>query len=111
MAWLFLAIAIVTEVTATLSLRAAEGFSKLGPTLIVVTGYVIAFWSLGQCLQRGMSLGVAYGIWCGIGIALVAILGRVFFGEALGSVTVLGVALIIIGCVVVQLGGTERSVS
>lgn len=110
MAWVFLAIAIVSEVSATLGLRAAEGFSKLGPSLVVVTGYVIAFWSLGQCLQRGMSLGVAYGIWCGIGIALVALLGKAFFDEALSRVTVVGISLIIIGCVVVQFGGTERSV-
>ncbi len=109
MAWVYLAIAIVTEVSATLSLRAAEGFSRLSWTLVVVTGYVIAFWSLGQCLQRGMSLGVAYGIWCGIGIALVALLSKVFFDEALSPVTVLGIALIIVGVVVVQLGGAERA--
>jgi small multidrug resistance pump len=109
MAWVFLAMAIVFEVTATLSLRAAEGFAKLGPTVIVVCGYVVAFWSLGQCLQRGMSLGVAYGIWCGIGIALVAVLGKLLFDDGLSRVTVLGIVLIILGCVVVQLGGTERS--
>lgn len=109
MAWLYLAIAIVSEVAATLSLRAAEGFSRLGWTVVVVSGYVLAFWCLAQSLQRGMSLGVAYGVWSGVGVATVALLSKVFFDEALTPVTVLGIALIVVGVGVVELGGTERA--
>lgn len=109
MAWVYLAIAIATEVTATLSLRASEGFSRLGYTAVVVVGYVAAFWCLAQALQRGMSLGVAYGVWSGVGVATVAVLGKVLFGDALSVVTALGIALIITGVAVVELGGTERS--
>lgn len=109
MAWVFLAIAIASEVTATLSLRAAEGFSKLGWTALVVSGYVLAFWCLAQSLQRGMSLGVAYGVWSGAGVATVALLSKFFFDEALSRVTVLGIVLIILGVAVVELGGADRS--
>lgn len=110
MAWLFLAGAILTEVTATLCLRASEGFSRLGFTAVVVVGYVVAFWCLAQSLERGMSLGVAYGIWSGIGVATVAILGKYIFDDALSALTMAGIALIILGVVVVELGGgaTER---
>ena len=111
MAWLFLSIAIVSEVGATLGLRAAEGFSRLGWSVLVVAGYVVAFWSLAQSLQRGMSLGVAYGIWSGVGVATIALLGKVVFDESLSPVTILGLALIIVGVAVVELGGTERSAS
>ncbi len=105
--WLYLAGAIVTEVTATLCLRASDGFSRLGFTAVVIVGYVASFWCLSQSLQRGMSLGVAYGVWSGIGVATVALLSRVLFDDGLSAVTVGGIALIIVGVVVVQLGGTH----
>ena len=109
MAWVFLAVAISSEVTATLCLRAAEGFSKVGPTVVVVIGYVISFVALSQALQRGMSLGVAYGIWSGIGVATVAVLGRAFFGDALSPTTGVGLLLIIAGVAVVQLSSSSHA--
>ena len=105
--WLFLAAAIATEVTATLCLRASDGFSKLGFTAVVVVGYIASFWCLSQSLEQGMSLGVAYGVWSGIGVATVAVLGKLFFDDGLTAVTVSGIALIILGVIVVQLGGTH----
>ncbi|MGQ0629837.1 MAG: DMT family transporter [Sporichthyaceae bacterium] len=107
MSWVFLAFAIVFEVTATLCLRASEGFSKLGFTLVIIVGYTASFWCLSQSLQRGMSLGVAYGVWSGIGVATVALLGKVIFDDGLSALTLAGIALIIGGVVVVQLGGTH----
>ena len=107
--WLYLAGAISTEVTATMCLRASDGFSKLGFTAVVVVGYIATFWLFSQSLQNGMSLGVAYGVWSGIGVATVAVLGRLIFGEGLSPTTVGGIALIIVGVVVVQLGGTHAS--
>ncbi|HUR74866.1 MAG TPA: multidrug efflux SMR transporter [Sporichthya sp.] len=107
--WLFLAGAIATEVTATLCLRASDGFARLGFTAVVVVGYIASFWCLSQALQRGMSLGVAYGVWSGVGVATVALLGKLFFDDRLSAVTVGGIALIIVGVVVVQLGGTNAA--
>lgn len=102
MSWFFLGAAIVSEVVATLALRASEGFSKLGPTALMALGYVAAFVLLAQALERGMSVGVAYAIWAGIGVALVAILGRLLFGEPLTWVTAVGIAVIIAGVALVE---------
>lgn len=106
MAWLFLSGAIFTEVIATLSLRASENFSKPGYTVVLVIGYVAAFALLAQALERGMSLGVAYGVWSGVGVATVAVLGKLLFDDALSALTGLGIALIIAGVAVVELGGS-----
>ncbi|MFI5526700.1 DMT family transporter [Streptomyces platensis] len=70
MAWLLLFGAITSEVTATISLRLSEGFTKPVPSLVAVAGYVAAFALLAQVLKRGMQLGVAYAIWSACGSPL-----------------------------------------
>ena len=102
MRWAMLALAIVLEVTGTLSMRASEGFTRLGFTLLTVVGYLGAFALLGMVLKQGLPVGVAYGIWAGAGVALVALLGRVVFGEPLTVATWLGFLLIITGVWLVE---------
>jgi len=104
--WLFLIAAIVLEVTATLSLRASEGFTKLGYTALVAGGYVGAFVALSLVLRRGLPIGVAYGIWAAVGVALVAILGKVIFDDPLTPLMGLGIVLILGGVLLVELGNT-----
>ncbi len=106
MKWLFLIAAIVLEVTATLSLRASEGFTKLGYTALVAGGYVGAFVALSLVLRRGLPIGVAYGIWAAVGVALVAILGKVIFDDPLTPLMGLGIVLILGGVLLVELGNT-----
>lgn len=98
-----LAIAIVTEVIATLSLKASEGFSKLGPSIIVVAGYAISFALLGLALQRGLPMGLAYATWAAIGTATVAILGVLLFGESLSLQAILGLVMIVVGVALLNL--------
>jgi small multidrug resistance pump len=93
--WFWLAGAIVAEVTATVSLRYSEGFSRPLPSLVVVAGYAIAFVALSQALERGMPLGVAYGVWAALGVTLVALIGATFLGEPLTWVQVVGIALVV----------------
>lgn len=103
MAWLFLAIAIVVEVGATLSLR----MSTTGPRswyVPVVIGYLTAFVMLSLALREGMNLGVGYGIWTAIGVALTAVLSKYLFGEALTRVMSLGIGILILGVLMVELG-------
>ena len=107
-AWLMLAGAILSEVVATLSLRASEGFSRAGPTALMAVGYLVSFVLLAQALKRGMGIGVAYAVWAGVGVALVAILGRVLFNEPLSAVTAAGIALIIGGVVIVESSTATR---
>ncbi|WP_344199675.1 DMT family transporter, partial [Aeromicrobium alkaliterrae] len=75
MAWIYLVVAILTEVTATLSLRMASTGSRAWFGVVGV-GYVIAFGCLSLSLSEGMNLGVAYGIWAASGVALTAIASR-----------------------------------
>ena len=74
--WIFLGVAIVAEVIATTGLKASEGFTKLWPSLLVIIGYTIAFYFLSLTLKE-IPVGVAYAIWAGMGVVLVALIGWV----------------------------------
>lgn len=103
-AWPPLLLAIVLEVSATLSLRAAEGFTHPLWLILVVIGYAGSLWLLSVVLDRGMPVGVAYGIWSAIGVVLTAVLGAVLFGELLGPMQMIGVGVIVAGVLLVELG-------
>lgn len=107
-AWPPLLVAIALEVSATLSLRAAEGFTYPLWLIVVVLGYTGSLWLLSVVLDRGMPVGVAYGIWSAIGVVLTAILGSVLFGELLGPVQIVGVGVIVVGVLLVELGSHTR---
>lgn len=109
MALLWLLGAIAAEVTATVSLKLSQGFSKPVPAAVVVAGYAAAFYLLSQALVRGMPVGVAYGIWSALGVALVAIIGVSFLGERLTWVQVGGIVLVIGGVVALELGGRSTA--
>ncbi len=107
MAYLLLAGAIMSEVIATLSLRASEGFARPQFLAVTLVGYIAAFSALSLALQRGLPLGVAYGVWAAAGVALVALLSVPLFGESLSIVQGLGVVLVIAGVLALELGGTH----
>jgi len=99
--WIFLAMAIVGEVIATSSLKAAEGFSRLWPSLVVVVGYLLAFYFLSLTLKT-IPVGVAYAIWSGVGVVLIALSGWFFLGQSLDTPAVIGLTLIVAGVVVIN---------
>ncbi len=101
MTYVYLFLAIVAEVLATSSLKAAEGFTKLGPSLLVVIGYFAAFFLLSLVL-RSMTVGIAYAIWSGVGIILLALVGAVAFREIPDTPAVIGMGLIIAGVIVIH---------
>jgi small multidrug resistance pump len=103
--WLLLGSAIATEVTATLSLKRALDHPAL--YAVVVVGYVAAFVLLTLTLKQGMGIGVAYGIWAACGVALTAVASKVFFSEPLTDVMMVGIALIIGGVLLVELGASH----
>jgi small multidrug resistance pump len=107
MTFLLLACAIVSEISATVSLKLSEGFSKVVPSTVVVIGYVVAFVFLSEVLKRGMPIGVAYGVWSAIGVAAVAVIGALFLGEGLSLVQVGGIGLVILGVLALELGGAH----
>lgn len=104
-AYMFLAGAIACEIVATISLKASDGFSKLGPSVLVVAGYVCSFTLLGLALNRGLPVSIGYAIWAGLGTTIVAILGVVFFHESLSAMAIAGLVLIVVGVALLNLGG------
>ena len=102
MTYLHLAIAIVAEVIATSALKASDGFTRLGPSLFVVVGYAVAFYFLSLTL-RTMSIGVAYALWCGAGIILIALIGWLVLGQKLDIAAILGMVLIVAGVAVINI--------
>ncbi|GGN68335.1 MULTISPECIES: multidrug efflux SMR transporter [Streptomyces] len=106
MGYVLLAGAIAAEVAATTAMKYSDGFSKLWPSLVTLLGYVIAFALLAQTLKT-VSVGTAYAIWAGVGTAVIAAIGMVFLGEGLNAAKVAGIALIIGGVVLLNLGGAH----
>jgi len=101
MSYLYLAIAIVAEVIGTSALKAAEGFTRPLPSLVVVAGYGTAFYFLSLALKV-IPVGIAYAIWSGVGVALITLIGWVVFRQRLDAPALAGVALIVAGVVVIQ---------
>lgn len=102
MNYLFLAIAVIAEVIATTALKSSQGFTRLVPSLVVAGGYACAFYFLSLTL-RTIPVGVAYAIWSGLGIALVAAIAWVFHGQRLDFPAIVGLSLILAGVLIVSL--------
>ncbi|MEM9387130.1 MAG: multidrug efflux SMR transporter [Pseudomonadota bacterium] len=102
MGWIYLAIAIASEVTATISLKASDNFSNATASTICVAGYMVSFYFLSLVLKF-IPVGIAYAIWSGVGIVLITGLGAVWFKEVPDVAAIAGIALIIAGVMVIQL--------
>ena len=100
--WVALAIAICGEVTATTALKASNEFTRLVPSIIVVIGYAIAFYFMAISM-RMLPVGIMYAIWSGMGIVLVSIIGWLVYKQALDLPSIIGMALIISGVIVINL--------
>ncbi|ALJ21691.1 DMT family transporter [Microbacterium sp. No. 7] len=105
MGMVFLAIAIVAEVAATTSLKLTTGENPAWwAWIVVVIGYIVAFASLQRCLDAGFPLGIAYAIWCGVGVTVVALLSFWLFREGLTAWQIAGIALVVVGIGCLELG-------
>lgn len=100
--WIFLVIAIISEVIATSALKSSAGFTRLWPSIIVVTGYASAFYFLSLTLNV-IPIGIAYAIWSGVGVALIALISWLYFKQPLDFAAIVGLLLIVAGVVVINL--------
>ena len=100
--WLFLAVAILGEVIATSALKSSDGFTRPVPSLVVVVGYGLAFYFLSLAL-RAIPVAIAYAVWAGLGIVLVAAIAWLFHGQKLDLWALRGIALIVSGVAVLNL--------
>ena len=104
--WMFLAAAILLEVAGTTSMKLADGFSKFWPSVLVFVFYFLSFGALTFALKR-IELGVAYAVWAGLGTALIAMIGIIFFKEPLSVLKAASIVLIIVGVGGLNLARTE----
>lgn len=98
-AWL--ALAICSEITATVSLKLSDGFTKPIPSVVVVLGYAVSFYALSISL-RNFPIGVVYAVWSGVGTAAVVVIGWLVFREVLDSVRLAGIGMIVVGVALVN---------
>jgi len=101
MKWLFLAISILSEVIATTALKSSNGFTKLLPSLIVIIGYLLAFYFLSLTLKY-IPIGIVYAIWSGVGIVLITLIGFLLFKQSLDIPALLGLSFITIGILIMN---------
>lgn len=106
MCWIWLFVAILLEVAATVFMKLSNGFSKLVPTLIMALLYGISFFPLAIALKK-MEVSTAYAVWSAVGTALVTMIGMFLFKETMSMLKVFAIALIILGVVTLNL--TERT--
>ena len=100
--WMFLFIAIIAEVIATSALKSSEGFSKPIASVVVVVGYIVAFYFLSLTL-KAIPVGIAYAIWSGVGIVLITTVAWFIFGQKLDLWGIVGIALIMSGVLILNL--------
>ncbi|MEO8261062.1 MAG: multidrug efflux SMR transporter [Pseudolysinimonas sp.] len=109
MGYLYLAIAIASEVIATSFLKLTSGERAVWWAYpIVAVGYLLSFWMLSLTLSAKVPLGIAYAIWAGAGVVLVAIVSWLVFKETLTLVQIIGMGLVIGGVVLLELGGRHE---
>ena len=100
--WIYLTLAIFSEVMATASLKSTEGFSKFWPSVIVLVGYSAAFYFLSLTLDT-IPIGVAYAIWSGVGVAAITLVSIFLFDQKIDTAGFIGIGLIVAGVIVLRL--------
>lgn len=99
---ILLILAIISEVIATSALKATEGFTRILPTIVVIAGYITAFYLLSLVL-KDIPVGITYAVWSGVGIVLITLVAYVSYRQALDPAALAGIALIIAGVLVINL--------
>lgn len=104
MHWLYLALAIVLEVCGTTCMKLSEGFSKLTPSILIFVFYISSFVAFVFALKR-IDVSVAYAVWAGLGVILIAAIGFLYFREPVNALKVASIGLIVVGVVGLYLSG------
>ena len=100
--WVYLGLAIFSEVVATASLKSTEGFTRFVPSIVVLIGYCSAFYFLSLTLDT-IPIGVAYAVWSGVGVATITVVSYILYGQKIDTTGIIGIGLIIAGVVVLRL--------
>jgi len=106
MPYVLLSIAIAAEIVATSFLKYSDGFRRLIPTLVCILFYSLCHFTFGKAVMR-LNLGMAYAIWCGVGIVATTLISVCFFKEKISLPGVTGIIFIIVGGILLNLSGTK----
>jgi len=104
MTWIYLALAILLEVAGTTCMKLSDGFTKTVPSIFLFVFYTLSFGMLTLALKR-IDVSIAYAVWSGVGTALIATIGVLWFQEPMTALKLISLALIIIGVVGLNLSG------
>lgn len=107
MTWVYLVLAIVLEVSGTTCMKLSEGFTKTVPSILLFVFYTLSFGMLTLALKR-IDVSVAYAVWSGMGTALIATIGILYFKEPMTALKLISLALIIGGVVGLNLSSGMR---
>jgi small multidrug resistance pump len=105
--FLILSLAIGAEITATLALKAADGLTKPGPTVLVALGYGTALWLMSTSMDM-LPIGVVYAIWAGVGMVGAALGGALLFDEPVSPTMIVGIGVIAIGVAILASAQTSH---
>lgn len=106
MGWVYLVLAIVSEVAGTTSMKLSEGFTRFGPSVAIFAFYGLAFALLTLAL-KSFDVSVAYAVWAGVGVALISVIGVLYFQEPLNAVKLGSLVLIVLGVAGLNLSGSH----
>jgi small multidrug resistance pump len=104
MPWIYLVLAILLEVTGTTCMKLSEGFTKILPSILLFVFYILSFVMLTLALRK-IDVSVAYAVWSGVGTALIATIGVLWFKEPATALKLISLGLIIVGVVGLNLSG------
>jgi small multidrug resistance pump len=106
LAWTYLSAAIATEVVGTVFLRYTDGFTRPGPSILVLATYAASLWLTALALKQ-LEISLAYAVWAGVGTAAVAVIGMTMLGESVNALKLASIALVISGVVGLNLSGAN----
>jgi small multidrug resistance pump len=104
--WMYLIVAIMFEVAGTTSMKLSNGFTNLWPSVLIFIFYGLSFTAFTFCLKE-MDVGVAYAVWCGLGMSAIAVIGVVMFGETFTLLKLASIVLIFIGILGLNISGAQ----
>ncbi|WP_210618373.1 DMT family transporter [Mammaliicoccus lentus] len=107
MSYLYLFIAIITEITGSISLKASEGFTRLYPSLSAIFSLIICFYFFSLAMKE-LPLSLSYATWAGLGLVLSTVFSVLIFKESLNLVGIISIVFITIGIVLLNTIGTSR---
>lgn len=110
MSYVYLIIAIASEITATMTLKASESFTRFWPSVVVILAVCCSLYCFSQCV-RTLNVAIVYSMWSGVGVSAVTVLGWLIYDQRLDTPSLLGIGLIVAGIVVMSLFSTTVEVA